>query len=129
MSGKLRGVAGLSRKGTRIFMAKRLAGGPDANRWELPGGKVDFGESDVDALKRELSEELGVTARIGSLVGNASHGNIELFVYEAHWEDPANGLQGQLTGWYTLQQIQGMDVPVSDVAILKELRLESEVSA
>ena len=129
MSGKLRVVAGLSRKGTRIFMAKRLAGGPDANRWELPGGKVDFGESDRDALKRELFEELGVNARIGTFVGNACHGNIELFVYEAFWDDAANGRQGQATGWYTLKQIQGMDVPASDVTILKELRMESEVLA
>jgi 8-oxo-dGTP diphosphatase len=42
----------------------RLAGG-----WELPGGKVDPGESDEDALVRECHEELGVKIRLGARIG------------------------------------------------------------
>lgn len=42
----------------------RLAGG-----WELPGGKVDPGESDEDALLRECHEELGVKIRLGVRIG------------------------------------------------------------
>ena len=42
----------------------RLAGG-----WELPGGKVDPGESDADALVRECHEELGVRVRLGTRIG------------------------------------------------------------
>ena len=41
----------------------RLAGG-----WELPGGKVELGEDPVDALHREIREELGVTVRLGTEV-------------------------------------------------------------
>ncbi len=48
----------------------RLAGG-----WELPGGKVEPGEGTVDALHREIAEELGVRIELGrELPGPDEHG-------------------------------------------------------
>ena len=44
----------------RVLIAQRPAGKPLAGRWEFPGGKVDAGEGERDALARELREELGV---------------------------------------------------------------------
>ncbi len=37
--------------------------------WEFPGGQVEKGENLIEALQREIQEESGVTASIGSLVG------------------------------------------------------------
>ncbi len=37
----------------------------DRGEWELPGGRLDPGESEAEALIREIDEELGVVARIG----------------------------------------------------------------
>ncbi|MBM3531938.1 MAG: NUDIX domain-containing protein [Alphaproteobacteria bacterium] len=37
----------------------------DRGEWELPGGRLDPGESEPQALAREIAEELGVSARIG----------------------------------------------------------------
>lgn len=39
-----------------------------AGRWELPGGKVEPGESDTAALAREIREELGVDVVVGAAV-------------------------------------------------------------
>jgi 8-oxo-dGTP diphosphatase len=43
----------------RVLVAQR-GSGPLAGRWEFPGGKVEPGESDLSALVRECTEELGV---------------------------------------------------------------------
>ena len=50
---------------TRLLAARRTEPPALAGGWELPGGKVDPGESLQDALRRELLEELGVEVRLG----------------------------------------------------------------
>ena len=54
-----RGPAGAGR---RVLIAQRPPGKHMAGRWEFPGGKVGAGETDFEALRRELREELGIEA-------------------------------------------------------------------
>lgn len=53
---------------SRLLAARRTEPPELAGGWELPGGKVDPGESEVDALHRELHEELGVLVELGASV-------------------------------------------------------------
>jgi 8-oxo-dGTP diphosphatase len=51
-------------------LAQQRAYPPEAKGlWELPGGRVEPGESDVDAVVRECREELGVTVVVGTAIG------------------------------------------------------------
>ena len=47
----------------RILLVKRRRA-PEAGRWNLPGGKVDFLERIEDAIRREVREETGVSIRL-----------------------------------------------------------------
>ena len=56
--------------------------------WEFPGGKVEPGETDAQALKRELLHRLGAHIECGKLISFVSHPyehyTVELFLYECH---------------------------------------------
>ena len=51
----------------RILVTQRRADQPMPLKWEFPGGKVEPGEAPVDALAREMREELGCDARVGRI--------------------------------------------------------------
>src|SRR5690242_5481959 len=53
----------------RLLAARRADPPALAGRWELPGGKVEPGETDVQALVRECREELDVEIAVGDRVG------------------------------------------------------------
>ncbi len=70
----------------KLFLAQR---GPKAKnereRWEFPGGSVEFGETLADALRREMREEYGIEVAIGQLLDVVDH---ILPVEGQHWVSP-----------------------------------------
>ena len=61
-------------KDGRILVAQRHSNSRfEPDKWEFPGGKVDFGEHPTQALKRELKEELGIEIETGPLYEVLSH--------------------------------------------------------
>ena len=56
----------------RLLAARRADGGQDG-RWELPGGKIEEGEKPVEALRREVREELGCELGTAWLYDTVEH--------------------------------------------------------
>ena len=58
--------------------------------WEFPGGRVEAGESDQAALKRELHERLAADISVGQLISYVNHRydhyTVELYLYECSLE-------------------------------------------
>jgi 8-oxo-dGTP diphosphatase len=94
----------LMRENGDVLLAQRPEGKPYAGYWEFPGGKVEAGESVVDALRREFVEELGMT--IGAtepwccVEHVYPHAHVRLHFYiSREWQGEAQSLEGQAFSW------------------------------
>ena len=83
-------VAGVIVKGRRLLIDRRAACGLLGGLWEFPGGKVEPGETHVEALQREIREEVGLEAVVGEKIGVVrhaySHFKITMHVYRCRWQ-------------------------------------------
>src|SRR5690242_3867512 len=66
-------VVGLILRGEEVLICQRRPDQPLASKWEFPGGKIEPGETAEQALRRELTEELGIEAIIGTRVAHVRH--------------------------------------------------------
>jgi len=71
----LRVVAALirDREKSSVLLTQRKPGRHLGLAWEFPGGKVEVGENDAEALIREMHEELGVKVEVGTLCFETRH--------------------------------------------------------
>jgi 8-oxo-dGTP diphosphatase len=112
----------------RVLIAERPAGKHMGGRWEFPGGKVNVGESEGDALVRELREELGieVAASASRPLMRLSHSyddrdvELSMWIVEGFSGEP-QGLDGQRLKWVQPARLPDEDILEADRPFVEAL--------
>jgi len=123
-------AAVLIRPDNRFLLACRPDGRPYAGYWEFPGGKIEAGESPLQALARELDEELGIIVRqaIPWLTRTFSypHATVRLRFYRVtDWHGELTPRERQQFAWQTAENITVSPLLPANMPILRSLALPS----
>jgi 8-oxo-dGTP diphosphatase len=115
------------REDKKILICQRTKTQPLPLKWEFPGGKIEEGEEPKVALRRELEEELGITAEIGPEVSRFVHhyrngGGVELgFFLVTSYAGEIDNKIFQDVRWVERQELPRFDFLEADVKLVKEI--------
>lgn len=112
--------------GGRVLAAQRSYPAEAVGRWELPGGRVEPGETEQQALARECREELGVEVVVGERLGPdvPLAGGAVLRVHTGTLADPEaqpRALEHRALWWVGPGELGGLDWLDADRALLPDL--------
>lgn len=119
-------AAALVRADGRLLLAQRPEGKSMAGLWELPGGKVETGESPEAALVRELREELAIDVAETDLEAFAfasyAYARFHLLmpVFMARrWDGEPQPNEGQKLVWASADEARSYPTPAADVPLIE----------
>ncbi|MBI5508864.1 MAG: (deoxy)nucleoside triphosphate pyrophosphohydrolase [Deltaproteobacteria bacterium] len=120
MRPRVRVVAGLFCRGDQVLVQQRPPGKVRGLLWEFPGGKVESGETEAEALVRECAEELGVRVTVGAEVHRHVHAYddlvVELIIRDATLGDdvvPAR-LDAERLEWVSIRELEALAFCAAD---------------
>lgn len=119
-------VAAIIRERDRVLATQR-GYGEFEGMWEFPGGKIELGEERVEALKREISEELAVEIVVEELVCTVEYDypNFHLTMH-CYFCSIANGevelLEHKSARWLRRDELNEVEWLPADVSVVNSLR-------
>ncbi len=112
----------------QILISRRAARAHQGGLWEFPGGKVEPGETVVQALRRELYEELDLRLHEANPLCCIEHDygdrRVRLDVWTVDdWSGTPTGMENQPLRWVEAARLDPGDFPVANRPIIRCLRL------
>ena len=118
----------LMRDDGRYLITQRLPTSSLPLLWEFPGGRVESGESDQDALVREIREEMSVEVEVLERVMHHHHAythyDIDFRVFRCRLRSPDARIQHARVNnhsWVTLEEMSQYRFPDADARTLEKL--------
>lgn len=107
-----------------ILISRRHADSHQGGLWEFPGGKVEPGESVVEALQRELQEELGIDVLASRALLEVHHDYADKQVLLDVWlidefSGQAVGREGQPLCWCLPAELSRYDFPAANQPVVE----------
>lgn len=123
----VRVTAAILVKGGKLLIGQRKPTVKLANKWELPGGKIEKNETPEDCLVRELKEEFDIEVTVGEYLGSNIHhydfGTIELMSYRAFLKSgDLKLIDHSRIEWITPDQLSSFDFAPADIPIIEKIR-------
>jgi len=126
MRRKIRVVGAMIESGGKYLITQRPPKATLPLLWEFPGGRVEAGESDQEALARELREEMGISVRVGDRVIHVEHGyesyDIDFCVYRCqHQAGDIQHIRVHDHRWVRPEELDDYEFPAADEKTIAKL--------
>ncbi len=113
-----------------ILIAQRPAGSHSAGWWEFPGGKIEPGEQPLEALIRELGEELGITVTDACFLTDFQYSypdrTVELHIWRVQrYDGKPVGCEGQCLRWVKKSTLSEVGLLPADLPVIELLNIPS----
>jgi 8-oxo-dGTP diphosphatase len=117
----------------QVLISYRHPGSHQGGLWEFPGGKLESGESAVEGLKREFSEELGIYPKrcfpLKKILYHYPEKSVLLDVWRINeFRGHATGMEGQPVEWRHLSDLNEKDFPPANSPIIRLLKLPEAIA-
>ena len=122
-------VAALAERDGKLLIARRPEDRHMGGKWEFPGGKLEKGELPEEALRRELEEELGVDAEIGSIAAAIPYSypekDVLLLFYKARLLGEPKPIDEAALAWARPEELLCFDLAPLDELMAKRLTIQT----